>query len=386
MIIGYLRPSLYLCLMAIVWSGVSASMCGTTNFTGLVLVRFFLGVVEAPLLPGAVYLMGCWYTRREMAMRVAILYTGQTLAFCTAGLIAAAVFGTLDQVSSSASKSEDEQDTDNPLQKYGVAGWKWLFIVLAVCGTGLALIALFLLPDYPHSQTGSAMWTMTEDMRKIAAARIAADRVSTSEAKSGVWEGLKMAIFDWKMVLLVALNIGISAAYGFSNFFPSIVRGFGYSNVVSLLLTCPPYIFAAIGSLINAWHSDRTSERGYHICLSTMNGGARYGASFLYVGGMYTANPLISTWVSSTMGRTPENRAIAVALCNVLGQIGNVIAPYFFRESDNPRYQLAFILMMVCAVVAISATTGLKFHLKYLNKKLYQKSLLQGTVYQPYVT
>jgi hypothetical protein len=286
-----------------------------------------------------------------------------------------------------------------PLQSYGIAGWKWLFIVLAVCGTGLALVALFLLPDYPHSQTGSAMWTMTEDMRKIAAARIAADRVSTSEAKSGVWEGLKMAIFDWKMVLLVALNIGISAAYGFSNFFPSIVRGFGYSNVVSLLLTCPPYIFAAIGSLINAWHSDRTSERGYHfagpiavgcigyiICLSTMNGGARYGASFLYVGGMYTANPLISTWVSSTMGRTPENRAIAVALCNVLGQIGNVIAPYFFRESDNPRYQLAFILMMVCAVVAISATMGLKFHLRYLNKKLYQKSLLQGTVYQPYVT
>lgn len=31
-------------------------------------------------------------------MRVALLYTGQTLAYCTAGLIAAAVFGTLDQV------------------------------------------------------------------------------------------------------------------------------------------------------------------------------------------------------------------------------------------------------------------------------------------------
>jgi MFS family permease len=102
MIIGYLRPSLYLCLMAIVWSGVSVAMCGTKDFTGLVLVRFFLGVVEAPLLPGAVYLMGCWYTRREMAMRVAILYTGQTLAYCASGLIAAAVFGTLDMVRSLA--------------------------------------------------------------------------------------------------------------------------------------------------------------------------------------------------------------------------------------------------------------------------------------------
>jgi MFS family permease len=91
MITGYLRPSLYLCLMAVVWSGVSVAMCGTKDFTGLVLVRFFLGVVEAPLLPGAVYLMGCWYTRWEMAMRVAILYTGQTLAYCASGLIAAAV-------------------------------------------------------------------------------------------------------------------------------------------------------------------------------------------------------------------------------------------------------------------------------------------------------
>lgn len=240
---------------------------------------------------------------------------------------------------------------------------------------------------------------MTEDMRKVAAARIAADRVSTTEAKAGVWEGLKMAVLDWKMVLLVSLNIGISAAYGFSNFFPSIVSQFGYNRVGTLLLTCPPYIFAAIGSLINAWHSDKTGERGYHfagpiavgcigyiICLGTLNGGARYGASFLYVGGMYTANPLISTWVSSTMGRTPENRAIAVALCNVLGQVGNVIAPYFFRESDNPRYQLAFILMMVCAFVAIAATLGLKFHLKWHNKRLYEKSLLQGTVYQPFVT
>ncbi|KAL1586856.1 hypothetical protein WHR41_04049 [Cladosporium halotolerans] len=380
MIIGYLRPSLYLCLMAIVWSGVSVSMCGTTNFTGLVLVRFFLGVVEAPLLPGAVYLMSCWYTRKEMAMRVAILFTGQTLAYCTAGLIAAAVFGTLDQ-------------------SYGIAGWKWLFIVLAVCGTGLALISLFLLPDYPHSQSGSAMWTMTSDMRRIASARIVADRVSTSAATTGVWAGLKMALFDWKMVLLVTLNIGISAAYGFSNFFPSIVRGFGYSDVVSLLLTCPPYIFAALGSLLNAWHSDRTGERGYHfagpiavgcagyvVCLATLDGGARYGAAFVYVGGMYTANPLISTWVSSTMGRTPENRAVSVALCNVLGQVGNVIAPYFFRDRDEPRYQLAFILMMVCAAVAVTAALTLKFHMKRLNRRLYEKALLEGTVYQPYVT
>ena len=69
MIIGKLRPSLYLCLMAIVWSGVSAATCGARNYAGLFAVRFMLGVVEAPLFPGAIYVMSCWYTRKELAFR-----------------------------------------------------------------------------------------------------------------------------------------------------------------------------------------------------------------------------------------------------------------------------------------------------------------------------
>lgn len=52
MIIGKVRPSVYLCCAAIVWSGVSAATAGTTNYSGLVAVRFFLGLVEAPLFPG----------------------------------------------------------------------------------------------------------------------------------------------------------------------------------------------------------------------------------------------------------------------------------------------------------------------------------------------
>ncbi|KAJ0337915.1 hypothetical protein COL922a_006228 [Colletotrichum nupharicola] len=359
--------------------GVSAATCGVKNYQGLIAVRFFLGVVEAPLFPGAIYVMSCWYTRKEMALRCALLYTGQTLAFCTAGLIAAAVFGTLEG-------------------SYGLAGWQWLFIVLASTGAGLAMIALFILPDYPDSTTGSARWSMTEDMRKVAAARILADRVSTAEAKTGVWHGLKMSVFDDKMWLLVGMNIGISAAYGFSNFFPSIVRGFGYNNTITLVLTAPPYIFAAAGSLVNAWHSDKTKERGYHfagpiafgcigyiICLATENRNARCGASFIYIGGMYFANPLISTWTSNTMGRTPEKRAISVALVNVLGQIGNLIAPYFFADSDEPRYRLAFIMMMVMGLIACVSAMGLKLYLHRSNKKLYRTAIRNGTVYQPYV-
>lgn len=323
--------------------------------------------------------MSCWYTRKEIALRVAILYTGMTLANGTSGLIAAAVFATLEGAR-------------------GLAGWQWLFIVLAAFGAFFALFAIILLPDYPHSKSGSATWTMTEDMRKIAQARVAADRASEPEAKAGVWYGLKLCIFDYRLWITVLMNITLSMAFGFSNFFPSIVRGFGYSRTMTLVLTFPPYVLAAIGSLVVAGSSDRFRERGWHysvavligmtgyiVCLITTNHHARYGASFLYVGGIFSANPLMIGWLSNILGKTPEKRAVGVAMNNVLGQIGNFVAPYFFIQSDEPRYRLAFILMLVMAGVAVALSNTLKFSLYQANKKLKQEATRNGTAYQGYV-
>ena len=101
---------------------------------------------------------------------------------------------------------------------------------------------------------------------------------------------------------------------------------------------------------------------------------------------MYFSNPLISTWTANTMGRTPEKRAVSVAFVNVLGQVGNIIAPYFFVGDDEPRYQLAFILMMVMALIACSSAMGLKFYLMRSNKKLYKRAVDNNVPYQPYIT
>lgn len=52
LIIGKVRPSLYLPACAIVWSGVAASSAGVRNYEGLMAIRFVLGLCEAPLFPG----------------------------------------------------------------------------------------------------------------------------------------------------------------------------------------------------------------------------------------------------------------------------------------------------------------------------------------------
>jgi MFS family permease len=89
-----------------IWAVVSACTAMAKNYTGLVLVRFMLGVAEAPFYPGALYMLSLFYTRKEIATRISILYSGNILATSFSGLIAAATFATLDKV-------------------HGIAGWKW---------------------------------------------------------------------------------------------------------------------------------------------------------------------------------------------------------------------------------------------------------------------
>lgn len=96
--------------MMMLWAIVSALTAVANNYIGLVLTRFFLGVTEAPYYPGAVYLLSLFYNRKEIATRIAILYTGNVLATAFAGLIAAGVFYGMDNAA-------------------GLAGWQWLFIL-----------------------------------------------------------------------------------------------------------------------------------------------------------------------------------------------------------------------------------------------------------------
>ena len=105
------RPSLYLGTAMTIWGVVSTCNSAVHSFSSLVVVRFFLGFVEAPFFPGAVFLMSSWYTRAELTRRVSWLYSGNALAQMFGGLISAAILGNLNG-------------------NMGIAGWRWLFIIV----------------------------------------------------------------------------------------------------------------------------------------------------------------------------------------------------------------------------------------------------------------
>ena len=92
MVVTRVRPSMWMASCMTVWAIISALTALSKNFIGLLLTRFFLGITEAPYYPGALYILATFYTRKELATRISILYTGNILATAFAGLIALGIF------------------------------------------------------------------------------------------------------------------------------------------------------------------------------------------------------------------------------------------------------------------------------------------------------
>lgn len=253
------RPSWYLCACVATWGVISAATGAVHNATGAILCRFFLGCIEASFFPGSLYFLSRWYTRKEMQLRVTVLNAGNLAAQAFGGLIAA---GILSDMQGAA----------------GLAAWRWLFIIEGVITVALAGAAVFILPDYPSS----TRWLSVED-KQIAVGRLAIDAglaVDGSEDDVSAVQGLLLAVKDPKVWLLgityhaTIMGLSVSILFVLSQsqtltvqfvfFFPTIGQALGYGTTATLLLTAPPWIWAMLVSLPNAWHADRTGERFLH--------------------------------------------------------------------------------------------------------------------------
>ncbi|KAL3956557.1 hypothetical protein ACCO45_009403 [Purpureocillium lilacinum] len=304
------RPSRYMGIMMMLWAIVSGLTAVSRNFVGLLLTRFFLGVTEAPYYPGAVYLLSVFYTRKEVATRIAVLYTGNILATAFAGLIAAGIYHGLDDVA-------------------GVAGWRWLFILQGAVTFVVAVVGFFL-PDFPRTT-----WWLTQEERDLAYSRMELDTAG-NEGETGAVKGLKQAVKDpvvWVFAFMAHMHL---AANGFKNFFPSVVETLNFNTTVTLVLTCPPYLIAGAVTILVSWSSGRFNERTWHITASK---------AVAVVGFVAAAAAAPGTWPGGTppcvCAQTKEKKAAAIGLVTTLMNCSFVWTPYLWPKSGAPRYVLA---------------------------------------------
>ncbi|KAF4547687.1 MFS-type transporter-like protein 40 [Elsinoe fawcettii] len=359
MLLTRVRPSLWMSFWVAIWAIVSGLTALSQNYTGLVLTRFFLGVTEAPYYPGALYMLSIFYTRKEIATRISILYTGNILATAFAGLIALGIF-----------------QLDN---KLGISGWRWLFIIQGAATFVTAIIAFFCLADEPLN----TRW-LTPDERQLAHDRIKKDTVGDEGGETS-WKGLVSAASDPKLWLFAFMQHMHLAANGFKNFFPTAVETLGFNQTITLVLTCPPYLIAGATSIIWSWHSGRKNERTWHITVAkaiaifgfilgfaTLNTGARYFAMVVFSIGTYAVNSVILGWVASTCGQTKEKKACSLAIVNTIANVSFIWTPYLWPSSDEPRYTIAMTSSAAFSFATVVGAWIMKVWLIRINRKIRQ--------------
>ncbi|KAJ4613583.1 hypothetical protein HRR86_008575 [Exophiala dermatitidis] len=263
----------------------------------------------------------------------------------------------------------------------GLASWRWLFIIEGSMTVAIALLALFVLPDFPIN----TRWISPVE-RDLATWRLYIDVGQedwVDSRRESLWDGLKLCLHDPKTFIGIPLIFGVVSSGTISSYFPTVVSTLGYNHTKTLLLTAPPYLLSCIVALGVCLNADRTGERylhftlpvwvsvaGFVISASTLNVPARYFSMMIMLPGIYTAFTLGLTWMANTMPRPPAKRAALLALCNACSNCSSVYGPFMYPDWQAPRFIIAMCVNAGTALMSIAVATGFRFHLVRLNRQL----------------
>ncbi|KAL5512623.1 hypothetical protein ACEPAG_3276 [Sanghuangporus baumii] len=336
------RPSLCIGMCAIAWGVLCALIGITNNYGGILICRILLGLPEAAFFPGAIYLLSRWYTRKELALRTSFTLAGVMCSNAFGSLIAAGILSNMEG-------------------KRGIRGWRWVFIIEGAIAAAIGILSLWTLPDLPTN----TRW-LSHAERYLAQVRLAEDAGEADEdlTEDSMWSGLKMAIKDVKVFIFSLILLGDYLGLSFTNFFPSLAKTLGFDDTITLLVSAPPWIFAAIICCLNGFHADKTGERFVHVC-NTMWGatlGFIIAVSTLSTGGRLA---VILTWVSNSIPRPPAKRAAAIGIVGTC-EIGSFV----WKASWAPEYRQSMIISIVALTFSSILAFLMRYKLKCLNKKL----------------
>ncbi|KAJ7200964.1 major facilitator superfamily domain-containing protein [Mycena rebaudengoi] len=302
----------HLTTITVLWGAV-VGMGFVQTWQQLAVCRVLLGLLESGFFPGCVFLISCWYTRYQTQKRLAVFY-----------LTSMVISGFSQIIGYGITKLGGS---------YGIASWRWVFIVFGAATMGLGIIAFFTLVDFPDKATFLTQKETAHIIDKINEDRgdALADEL-TGRAAIGYLK-------DWRIWGYGLMFMSSTMpAYAFAYFLPVILAGGGYSVELSLLLSAPPYVFAAFFTYAVAYASDKLRKRAIFIALNAlvcMTGlfimafagkiGPRYFGAFLAIGGCQSNVPAVLAYQANNI-LTYSKRAVTSAVVIGFGGMGGIFA------------------------------------------------------------
>lgn len=309
----------WLARIMLTWGIVSTAIAFVPNAATLVVLRFLLGVAEAGFFPGIILYLTFWFPVKQRSRAISL--------FMIAVPVSTAIGSTLSSLVIDWSHGV-----------FGLAGWRFMFLLEGLPAVVVAFVCWFYLTDRP----AKASWLDSSEKQWLETT-LAQER---AVAEAGQHWPLKKALSHPRILALAFIYFGITyGLYAVGFFLPTIVAGFQqqygtHLNIIQRgLVTSIPFVIAAIVMVPWAHHADRTGERVWHVAIPAIVGGLSIPAA-LYMTNPYLAMVAVTLSTCSVMCAMPVFWALpstfltgvaaagGIALINSLGNLSGFGGPY----------------------------------------------------------
>lgn len=176
----YVKPRIWFPSMMILWGGLTMVTASVHSPNSIMAIRFFQGLCEASTFVGTHYILGAWYTERELGKRSGIF---------TASGLAGTFVGGFIQTGINHSMNG----------RHGLSGWRWLFIVDGLLTIPVATYGFFFFPDTPNTTTA---FYLNENERKLAISRVPEVKEERTKISLGFAKKVLTSWYWWGFVVL----------------------------------------------------------------------------------------------------------------------------------------------------------------------------------------
>ncbi|KAL4922665.1 major facilitator superfamily domain-containing protein [Aspergillus aurantiobrunneus] len=348
----------YLAANTLLWGAVLALTAACVNYSGLLIVRFLLGIAEATITPAFMFITTTWYTRDEIPVRTGIWFSGNSLGGLVASLLAYAI-----------------GHTEHPLRP-----WMWMFIILGITTFIWGFVIFAFLPD----SISNATFLATEEKSFITRRAVTA---GTGRTEGTEWDSEQaVECFcdpkTWHLLGIAALTQVPNG--GIQNFANLVIKSFGFTALESTLINIPVSIISGATITLTGWLAGRSRNlncilivsvlalsgtgstlvyaRVYHVSL-----GVQLLGFFLLAtgpGALPLAMSLAQTNYKGVTKKATMTGSMFVAYC-----IGNITGPHLFRASEAPGYGTSFRTILICYATAAALSLSLYVYLRRLNAR-----------------
>src|SRR3984893_12738667 len=338
---------LWIARIMITWGLLSVAMAFIGGVWSFYIMRFLLGVAEAGFFPGIAFYLAAWFPAQYRARILAGFLVG--IPFST--VIGAPVSGLLLELDG----------------LWGLAGWKWLFILEGLPAVIFGFVVVRVLADRPED----ASWLSPEEKTALTTLLAAETR---ERVRTGTWAVIK----DARVLICGAIQFGFTlGSYGILFWLPQIIKASGVSNLMVSVLTAIPYLFATAAMIWWALLVDKSGKKinnltlacglgAVGLVLSVLSGSLAVGLIGMTIGLIGITSARAIFWSIPTRFMTGIGAASGLAFINSIGVMGGYFRPELMGTLKDMTGGYVAGLLAMAAILGMS--TLLAASLKLLIK------------------